>query len=44
MAQNNGDSTEKGCPAVMEYLFLKGNSAKEITMIISATLGDKLGF
>jgi transposase len=41
MAQNNGDFTAKECRAVMKYLFLKGNSAKNIYDDMSVTLGDK---
>jgi hypothetical protein len=33
MAQNNEDFTAKECRAVMNYLFLKGNSAKKFTMV-----------
>jgi hypothetical protein len=40
VAQNNGDFTTKEFRAVMKYLFLKGNPAKEMYGM-SVTLGDK---
>jgi hypothetical protein len=40
MAQNNGDFTVKQCRAVMKYVFLKGNLAKNIYDML-VTLGDK---
>jgi hypothetical protein len=40
VAQNNGDFTAKECRVVMKYLFLKGNSAKEMYGM-SVTLSDK---
>jgi hypothetical protein len=41
MTQNNGDFTAKECRAVMNYIFLKGNSAKKIYDDMPVTLGDK---
>jgi transposase len=41
MGQNNGDFTAKECRAVMKYIFLTGNSAKQIYDGMSVTLGDK---
>jgi transposase len=41
MAQNSEDFTAKECPAVMKYLFLKENSAKQIYDGMSVTLSDK---
>jgi hypothetical protein len=41
MAQANGYFIAKEWRAVMKYLFLKGNSAKEIYDDMSVTLGDK---
>jgi hypothetical protein len=39
MAQNNGDFTAKERRAVMKYLFLKGNSAKEkFTMYVDCIM------
>jgi hypothetical protein len=41
MVQNNGYFTAIECQVVMEYLFLKANSAKIIYDDMSVTLGDK---
>jgi hypothetical protein len=37
----HGDFIAKECPAVMKYLFLKGNTTKKICDYMSVTLGDK---
>jgi transposase len=42
MAQNNREFNAKECPAVIKFLFLKGNSTKKIYDNMPVTLGDKL--
>jgi transposase len=41
MTQNRRDFTTKEWQRIMKYLFLKGNSAKEIYDDVSVTLDDK---